>query len=65
MPGPAPLPSLRRMGIILIWAIGIALVMAVAATFYRSYRRSRVPPSDQHAHHQNRRKRRRPKRRGH
>jgi hypothetical protein len=32
------------MGIILIWAIGVVLVMAVAATLVRSYRKSRVPP---------------------
>lgn len=66
MPAHARLPSVRRMGIVLIWAVGIVLVMAVAATFYRSYRKSRVPPSASHAQHHNpRRKRRRPKRRKH
>jgi hypothetical protein len=49
------------MGIVLIWAIGVVLVLAVATTFYRSYRNSRVPPP--HARHPPRRKRpKRPKR---
>jgi hypothetical protein len=55
MPAPSRLPSVRRMGIVLIWAIGVVLVMAVAATVFRSYRKSRVPPP--HAQHPPRRKR--------
>lgn len=54
------------MGIVLIWAIGVVLVMAVAATLYRSYRKSRVPPPSNTSNtrqHPHRRKRQRPKRR--
>jgi cytochrome c-type biogenesis protein CcmH/NrfF len=47
------------MGIVLLWVLGVVLVMAVSATFYRAYRRSHDPPPQaQHPHRKPRRKRR-------
>lgn len=56
-------PTVRRMGIVLLSVLGVILVMAVSATFYRSYRRSHDPPPQaQHPHRRKPKRKRRPRR---
>ena len=53
-------PTVRRMGIVLLSVLGVILVMAVSATFYRAYRRSHDPPP--HPHRRKPKRKRRPRR---
>jgi hypothetical protein len=50
------------MGIVLLSVLGVILVMAVSATFYRAYRRSHDPPPAQHQHRRKPKRKRRPRR---
>ena len=51
------------MGIVLLSVLGVVLVMAVSATFYRAYRRSHDPPTPTgHPHRRKPKRKRRPRR---